>query len=322
MVDHRDQHRGGPNRLFARDDLQHAIGALIAARRNDVGIDQARRNVEAQPRTAPIEKLRRADRSRVRLQHRLVQSASLTCSASAIAKNSPAGCDPEHRTTIDHPLLAHVNQIVVERAGDLGPQVGADMQIGRQPAVGGRLEPQPVGGIAGHPVVDIGAEPQQPASIVALLEHLDRQKRRIVDADADLLHRRHEKVLAVLALENRRKQPDQRRPPDRRPHVEPRTIAGDSHVEIAAERRIPQMHRGQPLAGGAGIRSVPGGSRQSFEALDWWSALASPLFALSLTASIWHDWCKCSDVRPGRVPPVKSRIKSPHRDAVHTPKCR
>ena len=46
MVDHRDQHRRRPNRLFARDDLQHAIGAVIAAPRDDVGIDQARRNLE------------------------------------------------------------------------------------------------------------------------------------------------------------------------------------------------------------------------------------------------------------------------------------
>ena len=58
MVDHRDQYRRGPNRLFARDDLQHAIGAAVAASRNDVGIDQARRNVETQPRAGPIEKLR------------------------------------------------------------------------------------------------------------------------------------------------------------------------------------------------------------------------------------------------------------------------
>jgi hypothetical protein len=27
MIDHRDQHRRGPHRLFARDDLQHAVGA-------------------------------------------------------------------------------------------------------------------------------------------------------------------------------------------------------------------------------------------------------------------------------------------------------
>ncbi len=47
VVHHRDQDRRGPNRLFAGDDLQHAVGAVIAALRNDVGIDQAGRNVEA-----------------------------------------------------------------------------------------------------------------------------------------------------------------------------------------------------------------------------------------------------------------------------------
>ena len=34
------------------DDLQHAIGALIATARNDVGVDQTRRNLEAQPGAA------------------------------------------------------------------------------------------------------------------------------------------------------------------------------------------------------------------------------------------------------------------------------
>jgi hypothetical protein len=55
MVHYRDQHRRGPDRLFACDDLQHAIGALIATARNDIGVDQTRRNVEAQPCAAPIE---------------------------------------------------------------------------------------------------------------------------------------------------------------------------------------------------------------------------------------------------------------------------
>ena len=58
MVHHRDQYRRGPHRLFAGDDLQHAIGALIATARNDIGVDQARRNLEAQPGAAPLEELR------------------------------------------------------------------------------------------------------------------------------------------------------------------------------------------------------------------------------------------------------------------------
>src|SRR6266705_7060401 len=93
--------------------------------------------------------------------------------------------------------------------------------------------------IATHPVVDIGPEAQQPAAIVVFLAHLDCEKRRIVDADADLLDRRHEKVLAVLALQYGLKKPDQGRPADWRTHVKPRTITGDSHVEVAAERWIP-----------------------------------------------------------------------------------
>src|SRR6478735_9029392 len=95
MIDHRDQHRRGPYRLLARDDLEHAVVAFVAGLRNDVGIDQARRHVEIQPRLAAIEELRRTDRSRSHLlQHRLVQSASLTCFASAIAKNSPPDSTP------------------------------------------------------------------------------------------------------------------------------------------------------------------------------------------------------------------------------------
>ena len=95
MIDHRDQHRRRPDRLLARDDLEHAVVAAVAGPRNDVGIDQAGRHVETQPRRAAREKFRRADRSRLHLlQHRLVQSASLTCFASAIAKNSPPDSIP------------------------------------------------------------------------------------------------------------------------------------------------------------------------------------------------------------------------------------
>ena len=94
VIDHRYQYGSRPHRLFARDDFEHAIVAAVAASRNDVGIDQARRHREVQARAAPIEKLRRADRSGIALQHRIVQSAPLTCSACAMAKNSPPDATP------------------------------------------------------------------------------------------------------------------------------------------------------------------------------------------------------------------------------------
>src|SRR5262245_46246581 len=107
--------------------------------------------------------------------------------------------------------------------------------------------------VAIDPVVDIGAEAQERASFVALPSHLDRDERPIINADADLLHRRNQKMLAVLALQNGGEQSHQRGTSDWRPHVEPSTIPCDSHVEIATERRIPQVHRGQPLSGRRGF---------------------------------------------------------------------
>src|SRR6201996_2046440 len=56
-------------------------------------------------------------------------------------KERPGRPPPEHRDTIDHPLLAHVNQIIVQCARDLRPKVGSDMQIRRQSTFGGRLKP-------------------------------------------------------------------------------------------------------------------------------------------------------------------------------------
>src|SRR5262249_15431659 len=81
MVDNRNQDRRGPDRPFAGDDLEHPVGAGIAALRNDVGIDQARRDIEIKSRPAPGEKLHRAELKQSRLEHRFVQSATLTSSA-------------------------------------------------------------------------------------------------------------------------------------------------------------------------------------------------------------------------------------------------
>ena len=64
------------------------------------------------------------------------------------------------------------------------------------------------------------------------------------------------------------------------------------------------------------------GNRQSFEPLICCSALASPLLAGSLDRIDLARLCTSSDVCPGRVPPARCGVVSPHRDAVHTRKCR
>jgi hypothetical protein len=51
------------------------------------------------------------------------------------------------------------------------------------------------------------------------------------------------------------------------------------------------------LSGANDTREVP----TPYRGPDWWSAPASPLFAMSLTASIWLDWCKSFGAYPGRV---------------------
>src|ERR1700716_425635 len=96
MVHDRNQHRGGADRPFLRDDLQHAVVARIAAYRNNARVVEPGRNLEAQPRAGAVEKFRRTNvrRAGFCLEHWFVHRASLACSASAIAKNSPADATP------------------------------------------------------------------------------------------------------------------------------------------------------------------------------------------------------------------------------------
>jgi hypothetical protein len=112
-----------------------------------------------------------------------------------------------------------------------------------------RLEAQRMVGPAGDPVVDIGAEVKLPAMPARLDLELDRQERRVVDHDPAFLDRRDQEVLVAFPLEHRGEQLDQRQPSDRRLQVEPGAVGGDAHVEIAAEGRIPQVHRRRALAG-------------------------------------------------------------------------
>ena len=287
------------------------------------GSKQAGRHVEAELRPGAGEEIRRADSDRTALQDRLVQSAALTCSASAMAKNSPAELDAEHRLAIDHPLLTHVNQIVVERAGDLGPEIGADMQVWRQPAVPGLLEAQPVRGIAGDPVVDIGAEAEHAMVVLAVLLHLDRHERRVVDADADLLHGRDEEMLVALALQDRREQADQRS--DARLACPCRTKYRRKRFGCRDRRKTADSTDAPEAGPSWRLRHWRHfWRRQSApQDLDRRSALGSPWFALTLSfarmclARLVQVYVVIGCAVPPRISPV---WRSPLRDALHNPK--
>src|SRR6516162_359328 len=71
--------------------------------------------------------------------------------------------------------------------------------------------------------------------------------------DAALLDGRNQEITVALAFQHRCEQLYQCRPADRRFEIEPCTVAGDAHVEIAAKRRIPALDGRGPLDG-AGLR--------------------------------------------------------------------
>ncbi len=101
---------------------------------------------------------------------------------------------------------------------------------------------------ASDDIADIGAEGQHLLAFTLRHAHLDGDEGRVDDADADFFHRSYEIGLPVVVLaQNSRKQPHQRRPADRRAHVEPGAVGADFHVDIAAEGRIPPLDRRQAL---------------------------------------------------------------------------
>ena len=104
-------------------------------------------------------------------------------------------------------------------------------------------------GVGEHEVVDMGAEAQHLLPALARGGHFHGEERRVVDLDADLLHRRHQIVAAVrIVAQDRRKQLHHPLSPDRRAEIVPGAVAGDAQIDIAAELRVPQMHRRIALA--------------------------------------------------------------------------
>ena len=86
-----------------------------------------------------------------------------------------------------------------------------------------------------HNVVQISLEYQLLLAAFAFNGQRHRKEGNVLDFDAAALRGGDEPIAAVrLTAQNGGKQLDERRPSDRRSAIEPCTISGDPHVEIAA----------------------------------------------------------------------------------------
>ncbi|MNC53204.1 hypothetical protein D3C75_1025950 [compost metagenome] len=103
-------------------------------------------------------------------------------------------------------------------------------------------------------LIDIGGKAQDLSLTLTFHVHGNRHERRIVDLDADFLDRGDEEIIIAVAADDGGEQLDHRLAPDRRAQVVPGTVTGDTHVDIATEVRVPQMHRWQPLFGLGNLR--------------------------------------------------------------------
>ncbi len=131
VIDAADQHRRRPCRLLARDDLQHAVVALVAGLRNDVGSTRPGGTSKFN-RAAPREKFRRADRSRsIFSVLGSFKPRPLTCFVSPSQRTHRR---TRFRTSCDHrhSLFPHVNQMY-ERAGTFAHRSARTCRSGVSP---------------------------------------------------------------------------------------------------------------------------------------------------------------------------------------------
>ena len=144
-------------------------------------------------------------------------------------------------------MFADLDQPIKRFAVDQRLKVGADVDIGARLTRGGVAgHPDLVIRPGNHPVADIG-DKRQP--IGGLIE-IHRNKWSIFHLDADFFHRRDKEIRIPLAPNDAGEQPDQFDPANRRAQIKPCAVAGDPHVDIAAKRRVPQMHRRRAFAPG------------------------------------------------------------------------
>src|SRR6516164_10771816 len=96
-----------------------------------------------------------------------------------------------------------------------------------------------------HNVVQIGPEYQLLLAAIALEGQRHRKEGDVLDLNAAAFGRGDEPIGAVLlTAQHGGKQLDEFYPADRRSSIEPRSITGDPHVEIAAIDRRPRARGG------------------------------------------------------------------------------
>ena len=140
-----------------------------------------------------------------------------------------------------------LGELVIDRAGELGFEAVADERCGatglsvstmRSGCSGPRITASPLSSAEG----DRRWSRPSPSLVISIARKAVR-----FDVDVELFDRRDQHVAAVgLAPQDRREQPDHRRPADRRAFVIPGAVAGDAHARMAAALGIPLVDRRQP----------------------------------------------------------------------------
>ena len=96
-------------------------------------------------------------------------------------------------------------------------------------------------------LADIRSERQILLVTLSLYIHIQDHEGAILDLNPDLLDRSDQIVVTLVAQhEYRGKELDQRGAANRLSFVDPGSVASDKHIHVAAEWRVPQVHRRWP----------------------------------------------------------------------------
>src|SRR5690606_33024724 len=152
--------------------------------------------------------------------------------------------DAEMPLAVQFVLRPEIDETVEGLAVDQRLEATADMDIGRGFAARSiEHEAERVLRPGNRLLAKIGDEGEDLLTPLALCPQVHRHEGRVIDGDANLLAGGDEEIPIPLALQDRGEKLDKGGSADRRAEIVPRAVAGDADVEIAAEGRVPEMHR-------------------------------------------------------------------------------